>query len=62
MASPQHLVGTADLNLIEAPVTWRAYMICGFASFGGSLDHRPQDTCKMQRLILFSLHRYPLRL
>ncbi|KAJ5363657.1 Major facilitator-type transporter ecdD [Penicillium cataractarum] len=37
MASPQHLVGTADLNLIEAPVTWRAYMICGFASFGGIL-------------------------
>ena len=34
MAS-NHLVGTADLNLIEAPVTWRAYMICGFASFGG---------------------------
>lgn len=35
MANAQHLVGTADLNLIEAPVTWRAYMICGFASFGG---------------------------
>lgn len=28
-------MGTADLNLIEAPVTWRAYVICGFASFGG---------------------------
>ncbi|KAJ5407868.1 Major facilitator-type transporter ecdD [Penicillium cosmopolitanum] len=32
-----HLVGTADLNLIEAPVTWHAYLICGFASFGGIL-------------------------
>lgn len=30
-----HVVGTADLNLIEAPVTWHAYLICGFASFGG---------------------------
>ncbi|OGE53762.1 hypothetical protein PENARI_c007G11251 [Penicillium arizonense] len=30
-------VGTVDLSLIEAPVTWRAYMICGFASFGGIL-------------------------
>jgi hypothetical protein len=28
-------VGTSDLNLIEAPITWRAYLICGFASFGG---------------------------
>ncbi|KAJ5175962.1 Major facilitator-type transporter ecdD [Penicillium canariense] len=38
MANPQHLMGTADLSLIEAPVTWRAYMICGFASFGGLLN------------------------
>ncbi|KAJ5912012.1 Major facilitator-type transporter ecdD [Penicillium subrubescens] len=37
MTSSQRLVGTADLNLIEAPVTWRAYLICGFASFGGIL-------------------------
>ncbi|KAF7715967.1 MFS-type Sugar/inositol transporter [Penicillium ucsense] len=37
MVDPQHLVGTADLSLIEAPVTWHAYMICGFASFGGIL-------------------------
>ena len=28
-------VGTSDLTLVEAPVTWRAYLICGFASFGG---------------------------
>ncbi|KAJ5666810.1 Major facilitator-type transporter ecdD [Penicillium macrosclerotiorum] len=34
MANSRHLRGTADLNLIEAPVTWRAYMICGCASFG----------------------------
>ncbi|KAJ5081779.1 Major facilitator-type transporter ecdD [Penicillium alfredii] len=37
MANSQHLMGTTDLNLIEAPVTWRAYLICGFASFGGIL-------------------------
>lgn len=35
MANAQYIVGTTDLSLIEAPVTWRAYMICGFASFGG---------------------------
>ncbi|KAJ5112570.1 Major facilitator-type transporter ecdD [Penicillium argentinense] len=29
--------GTADINLIEAAVTWHAYLICGFASFGGIL-------------------------
>ncbi|KAL1970729.1 hypothetical protein VTN77DRAFT_4373 [Rasamsonia byssochlamydoides] len=32
-----HIVGTTDFNRIEAPVTWRAYLICGFASFGGIL-------------------------
>ncbi|KAJ5907658.1 Major facilitator-type transporter ecdD [Penicillium taxi] len=32
-----HLVGTTDFHLIEAAVTWRAYLICGFASFGGIL-------------------------
>jgi len=26
---------TDDVNRIEAPVTWKAYMICAFASFGG---------------------------
>ncbi|KIW63386.1 hypothetical protein PV04_10234 [Phialophora macrospora] len=26
---------TADVNRIEAPVTWKAYLICAFASFGG---------------------------
>lgn len=26
---------THDVNAIEAPVTWKAYMICAFASFGG---------------------------
>lgn len=25
----------ADVNHIEAPVTWKAYLICAFASFGG---------------------------
>lgn len=26
---------TNDVNRIEAPVTWKAYLICAFASFGG---------------------------
>ncbi|GJN91432.1 hypothetical protein Rhopal_004453-T1 [Rhodotorula paludigena] len=29
------LKGTADVNAIEAPVTWKAYLACAFASFGG---------------------------
>ncbi|EGP85220.1 unnamed protein product [Zymoseptoria tritici ST99CH_1A5] len=29
------LVATADVNRIEAPVTWKAYLLCAFASFGG---------------------------
>ncbi|EXJ70837.1 uncharacterized protein A1O5_05828 [Cladophialophora psammophila CBS 110553] len=26
---------TTDVNRVEAPVTWKAYLICAFASFGG---------------------------
>ena len=26
---------TDDVNRVEAPVTWQAYLICAFASFGG---------------------------
>jgi MFS family permease len=26
---------TSDVNRIEAPVTWKAYLFCAFASFGG---------------------------
>jgi hypothetical protein len=29
------LAATDDVNRIEAPVTWKAYMMCAFASFGG---------------------------
>lgn len=29
------LSATADVNRIEAPVTWKAYFLCVFASFGG---------------------------
>jgi len=29
------LATTADVNRVEAPVTWKAYLICAFASFGG---------------------------
>lgn len=33
-----HIAGlatTQDVERIEAPVTWKAYLICAFASFGG---------------------------
>jgi len=26
---------TNDINAIEAPITWKAYLLCAFASFGG---------------------------
>lgn len=29
------LHGTTDVERIEAPVTWKAYLICAFASIGG---------------------------
>lgn len=29
------LAATSDVNRIEAPVTFKAYLICAFASFGG---------------------------
>ncbi|GAA6053018.1 hypothetical protein JCM3770_002385 [Rhodotorula araucariae] len=29
------LASTSDVNAIEAPVTWKAYLMCAFASFGG---------------------------
>src|SRR6201994_3187365 len=29
------LATTHDVDRIEAPVTWKAYLICAFASFGG---------------------------
>ena len=31
----RHLSTASDVNHIEAPVTWKAYLICAFASFGG---------------------------
>lgn len=29
------LAATTDVERIEAPVTWKAYLMCAFASFGG---------------------------
>ena len=29
------LATTSDVERIEAPVTWKAYLLCAFASFGG---------------------------
>jgi hypothetical protein len=30
-----NLAATNEINHIEAPVTWKAYMMCAFATFGG---------------------------
>lgn len=30
-----HLAAAQDVEHIEAPVTWKAYLLCAFASFGG---------------------------
>lgn len=27
--------GTSNVDRVEAPVTWKAYLICAFAAFGG---------------------------
>lgn len=35
MAGDAVLATTSDVNRVEAPVTWKAYLICAFASFGG---------------------------
>jgi hypothetical protein len=33
--APGELLGTTDVSRIEAPVTFKAYLICAFAAFGG---------------------------
>lgn len=35
MAGGVVITGTTDVNRVEAPVTWKAYLICAFAAFGG---------------------------
>ncbi|KAK3689349.1 general substrate transporter [Podospora appendiculata] len=35
LAQHHDLPATQDVERIEAPVTWKAYLICAFASFGG---------------------------
>ncbi|KAF2670165.1 putative glucose transporter rco-3 [Microthyrium microscopicum] len=34
-ANGGHLATTSNVENIEAPVTWKAYLMCAFASFGG---------------------------
>ena len=34
-ANPKGIQATTDVNMTEAPVTWKAYLLCAFASFGG---------------------------
>ena len=33
--SGKGLQATTDVNMTECPVTWKAYLLCAFASFGG---------------------------
>jgi len=33
-------VGVDDMSMIDAPISWRAFLICAFAAFGG-LCKRP---------------------
>lgn len=35
VAHSKALNATTDVNMTEAPVTWKAYLLCAFASFGG---------------------------
>lgn len=35
MAGGAVVVGTTDTSRIEAPVTFKAYLMCAFAAFGG---------------------------
>jgi hypothetical protein len=35
VAPTKALAATTDVNMTEAPVTWKAYLLCAFASFGG---------------------------
>jgi hypothetical protein len=35
MAGGVAIQGTTDISRIEAPVTFKAYLICAFAAFGG---------------------------
>ncbi|KAK7956895.1 uncharacterized protein PG986_006117 [Apiospora aurea] len=35
MAGGVVVTGTTDVSRVEAPVTWKAYLICAFAAFGG---------------------------
>jgi hypothetical protein len=39
--------GTADLSRVEAPVTFKAYLLCAFAAFGGICEclPAPSRTC-----------------
>jgi sugar porter (SP) family MFS transporter len=34
-AKLEELQAPADADRVEAPITWKAYLLCGFASFGG---------------------------
>jgi hypothetical protein len=35
MAGGVPFQGTADVSRVEAPITWKSYMMCAFAAFGG---------------------------
>lgn len=35
MAGGAIVQGTTNVDRVEAPITWKAYLICAFAAFGG---------------------------
>lgn len=41
VSHPKALNATTDVNMTEAPVTWKAYLLCAFASFGGIFFGNP---------------------
>jgi MFS family permease len=49
--------GTADLSRVEAPVTLKAYLLCGFAAFGGICESLPAIT-KIQPVLTGSVFGY----
>jgi len=35
MGAPDDIAATADIERVEAPTTWKSYLMCVFAAFGG---------------------------
>lgn len=57
------LAATSDIERIEAPVTWKAYLMCAFAAIGGIFygydtgyigNVDAMNVCTLMRLNLYS--------